>query len=70
MVTDRKGEKSRTLFFVTISWAVLVFKFAIAGLAYNDVTAPEMSATEFGMAVGAILAIWLGREWKESHYEK
>lgn len=70
MVTDRNGKKSRTLFFVTISWAVLVFKFAIAGLGYGEITAPEMSASEFGMAVAGILAIWLGREWKETHYEK
>ncbi len=64
-LTDSRGRESKTLFFVTVTWAVMVFKFAIAGLTYGGVTAPEMDVQNFGFAVAAILAVWLGREWNE-----
>lgn len=64
MRVDSSGEQSRTLFFVTVSWAAVVFKFILAGATLPVFgTMPLMSATEFGVAVAAILAIWLGREW-------
>lgn len=64
-LSDSRGKESTTLFFVAVSWAVVVFKFAIAGLEYNGVSAPSMDVQDFGIAVAAILAIWLGREWTE-----
>ena len=30
----------------------------------------ESTLTEYGMATAAILAIWLGREWRATHYAK
>ena len=64
-----KKKQSTTLFFVSVSWAVLVAKFAISGIqvTYQGQTfsAQPMSAGEFGAAVLAILAIWLQREYTE-----
>lgn len=60
-LSDSRGKQSITLAFVAISWLVVVVKFALGGI--GDV--PVMSGTEFAAAVGAVLAIWLGREWTE-----
>lgn len=27
------------------------------------------SATEFAQAFGMLMAVWLGREWRSSHYQ-
>lgn len=63
---DSRGKKSTTLFFVAVTWAVLVGKFALAGVTIGDYgTFPEMTGGEFAAAVGAILGIWLGREYTE-----
>ena len=63
---DSRGKQSKTLFFVAISWAVLVLKFFFAGLTLPVIGAvPGMSASEFGTAVAFVLGIWLGREWTE-----
>lgn len=64
MRIDSTGRESRTLFFVSASWLVVWVKFLLAGLTLPVVgVVPAMTATEFGMAVGAVLGIWLGREW-------
>jgi hypothetical protein len=65
-IKDARGRESKTLTFVTISWAALLIKFVFAGLTMpliGDV--PLMTASEFGQAVALVLAIWLGREWTE-----
>jgi hypothetical protein len=63
---DSRGRESKTLTMVTVSWFTLLVKFAGAGLTLPVVGEfPVMSANEFGLATAAILAIWLGREWKE-----
>lgn len=72
-IKDSRGEQSVTLLFVAIGWAVLVVKFALAGLAIKfgtspasviEFSAPAMSATEFGLAFAGIIGIWLGREYQ------
>lgn len=67
MTKDSRGKESKTLMFVSVTWAVMVFKFAIAGLEFKGITAPEMDIQSFGIAVAAVLAIWLGREWTEKN---
>lgn len=63
---DSRGKESITLLFVAISWAALLCKFLLAGMALGPLgTMPLMSAPEFGGSVTAILLIWLGREWTE-----
>jgi hypothetical protein len=63
---DSRGRESKTLTMVTVSWLALLIKFSLAGLDVPFVGAfPVMSANEFGLATAAVLAIWLGREWKE-----
>ncbi len=66
LTMDARGKQSRTLFFVAVSWVVVLVKFAVAGVSLGSLgVMPAMTATEFGAAVAAILAIWLGREWTE-----
>lgn len=63
---DARGNQSKTLMFVAVSWLVVVVKFALAGLNLGPFgIIPAMGASEFGAAVALILAIWLGREWTE-----
>ena len=67
-LTDNKGKRSKTLFFVAVSWFVIVARYALGGLDTFIGTVPVTSATDFGIAIAAVLSIWLGREWKETHY--
>lgn len=63
---DSRGNRSITLTFVTISLAVVLIKFALAGLKLGSLgMVPAMSGTEFAAAAGAVLAIWWGREKTE-----
>ncbi|MAK90444.1 MAG: hypothetical protein CMI13_04300 [Oleibacter sp.] len=57
---DARGKESVTLFFVSVSWFVLLIKFLLAGI-----IGPEMNAWDFASAATAILGVWLGREWTE-----
>lgn len=61
---DSQGRESRTFVIVSLSWIAVWLKFICAGLTLPVFGAvPPMSATEFGTAVGLILAVWIGREW-------
>ena len=63
---DGRGKKSKTLFFVSISWLVLTLKFLFAGVTLMTLgQIPPMTASEFGMAVAMILGLWLGREYTD-----
>jgi hypothetical protein len=53
-------KESTTLKFVLASWMILNYMW-ISGRA-------EATLTEYGIAVTAILGIWVAREWKETHY--
>ena len=64
-IKDSRARESRTLLFVAIAAIVLIYKFSVASLTIFGLSFPAMSATEFGIAFGAVLAIWLGREWTE-----
>jgi hypothetical protein len=60
---DSRGKASGTLPMVVVSWLAVLSKFIVAGVALGPLgTPPPMSATEFGLAVTGILAIWIGRE--------
>lgn len=66
LLKDSRGRESMTLSLVVPAWLALLVKFLLAGLTLPVVGAvPPMSATEFGMAIAGIMAIWLGREWTE-----
>ena len=64
-IRDIRGRESITLFLVYIPWLVLIVKFAVGGFETPFGTMPVIGATEFGIAVTAILAIWTAREYKE-----
>lgn len=64
-IRDSRGRESHTLLFVTLAALVLIYKFAVAGATLFGIAWPPMSASEFGVAFAAVLAVWLGREWAE-----
>jgi hypothetical protein len=65
-IKDSRGKESTTLGFVFFSWLILILKFSVSGIDLGALGVQQtISAGEFGMAVAAILAIWLGREWAE-----
>lgn len=68
---DARGNRTRTLPFVAVSWAAVVVKFLVGGAALGPLgEMPVIGAGEFGAAVAAILAIWIGREWKQKEVER
>ena len=62
--------ESTTLKLIIPLWGALLFKFVCGGLDFGYGEFPIIEAGEFGLASAGILAIWLGREWKETHYAK
>lgn len=65
---DAKGRESRTLFFVSVGFAVVTIRFALGGLGaslgdFRIEIAPTTPMLDYGAAVATILAVWLGREW-------
>lgn len=68
---DSSGEESTTLFFVAISWFILIIKYLLAGATFHvgiagnfiDFNFPQIGATEYGIAVAGIIGIWLGHNW-------
>ena len=61
---DSNGVESRTYRVVMLSWSAVWVKFLLAGVTIPGVgTVATMTATEFGAATAAIMAVWLGREF-------
>jgi len=56
-VKDSRGRESTTLSFVGASWFAVTVMFIWKGSAADIM--------QYGTAVGAIMLIWLGREWTE-----
>ena len=66
---DARGRESRTLAFVGLSWLAVSAKFTLDNFGPLLGFGPfqnAMSATEYAAVTGALLAIWLGREWIET----
>ncbi len=64
---DARGRESRTLFFVSVSWLMMTIRFIAGGVSfeYGPIhweIAPAL-VTDYGVAVAAVVAIWIGREW-------
>jgi len=60
-VSDSRGKESKTLAFVTVGFAAILFRFLISG----HFGFSEVGVIEFGASFTAVLAPWLGREWME-----
>ena len=56
-IKDSRGRESTTLLFVAASW------FAVTSMFMWKGTSADLAS--YGMAVAAIMAIWLGREWTD-----
>jgi len=67
---DTRGKESTTLAFVVVSFVVVVIKFLLAGLTLFGMSVPEMSGTEFGIAITGILSIWQYREAKAKSFDE
>ena len=68
---DSRGNESTTLFFVRVTWAVMVIKFLLAGITLPWLgEMPAMDVQNFGIAVAPIIAVWVGREWKAKDLEQ
>jgi len=65
----KSWRESTTLKFVWPAAVILLIKFFFAGLTISGLSFPPMSAQDFGIAFAAIMAIWLGREWRKDHYK-
>jgi len=63
---DSRGNKSATLFAVTIASLALLAKF-LAPL-FGDY--PDVSALDFGAAFGLLWGVWQGREYKQKEIER
>mgnify|MGYP001766201495 CR=1 FL=1 len=64
---DACGRESRTLFFVTLTWLIMTARFVAGGIQFaigpfHWEIQPAM-VLDYGGAVAAILAVWVGREW-------
>lgn len=57
-ITDTRGVKSQTLFFVTLALIAILFRF-VAGM---FTTMGLVDVTSFAMAFSTILAPWVARE--------
>lgn len=62
---DSRGNQSVTLFFVSVSWLVLIIKFVASGMETPFGLVPDMNAADFGLAAVGILGAWVGREYTE-----
>lgn len=71
---DSKGRESRTLWFVTMTWLIMTLRFVGGGIEltagpFHWIVQPSL-VLDYGAAVAAILAVWVGREWarkEQSH---
>lgn len=67
---DSKGRESRTLWFVCVAFFVLTFRFFAGGLEFTigpvHWLIQSAPLTDYGVAIAAILAVWVGREWTNS----
>lgn len=67
---DSRGNRSKTLPFVVVAFIAVTARFLAGGLTLGQFgEVPAMDGWSYGAAIGAILAIWLGREWKQKNLE-
>jgi len=66
----QKSRESTTLQLVIPAYFVLLAKFAVAGMTIWGFEFAQMTATEFGVAQAAVLAVWLTREWRSAHFKE
>lgn len=71
---DAKGRESRTLAFVGLTWLLMTLRFALGGLSFDafgvTLQIAQTAMIDYGAAVAAVLAIWLGREAIWSNFDK
>ena len=72
---DAKGRESRTLWFVTVTWLIMTARFIAGGIQVElgplSWTVEPSLVLDYGGAVAAVLAVWIGREWvtRKNHVE-
>ncbi len=67
---DARGRESRTLALVGLTWLLMTLRFALGGMSFSvaglTLQIAQTAMIDYGAAVAAVLAIWLGREWINS----
>lgn len=63
-----KTRESSTMQLVLPAAFLVMVKFALAGNTVYGFSFPEMGVGEFGLGFGAVLAIWLQREWRSAKF--
>ena len=67
---DACGRESRTLAFVGLTWLLMTLRFALGGLSFTvaglTLQIAQTAMIDYGAAVAAVLAIWVGREWVDT----
>lgn len=73
-VKDTRGRESRTLAFVLVAFSLMSLRFALGGLGCDlggfRFEVGVTSMIDYGAAVAAVLAVWLGREWINQRGDK
>lgn len=66
LLKDSRGKPSLTFTLIVPPYCLVLAKFAIGGLTLGSLgTFPVMSGGELAAALGAIFALWWGREKTE-----
>ena len=68
-IKDGRGNNSTTLFFVAVTWVVVLVKFILAGTGVPFVGADPMAVTDFAQATLLVLGLWVGREGLQKNVE-
>ena len=67
---DARGRESRTLALVGLTWLLMTLRFALGGLSFSvaglTLQIAQTAMIDYGAAVAAVLAIWVGREWVDT----
>ena len=63
-IRDTNGRESITATVTVIAAHALILRFVFGGF----FGMPIIGAEEFGIGFAAVMAVWLGREWREVHY--
>ncbi len=69
-LTDSRGNKSKTLFFVSVAFAAITIKFFLAGMTIPHLgPIATMGAPEYAGAVFGVMLPWVAREFKQKQLE-
>lgn len=70
---DARGRESRTLSFVIVAFSLMTLRFVLGGLDFDfgafHYAVASTHMVDYGAAVAAVIAVWVGREWVDAKRE-